>query len=222
MRRTGVFVALVLFIFSLSACGGLHSYRELHVFDDSTQEKIKIKMKIKNANNTPNMRNFAVSEDIDGLKQLIENNSEDILVEKYQEKYLCLYGEQPFLIEEVEKFEVDAENDHRYFFYAPLATLELIDKSNSSLPVVKKKARFHLPVHLLKEFERKGHYDYIFDLDYSCELVSDFHALADFYRAFKMYQVETEDGILSVTNTDTGVTVQIIPGEGNEISLQIS
>ena len=55
-----------------------------------------------------------------------ENNSKDILVEKY----LCLYGAQPFLIEEVEKLEVDAENDHRYFFYAPLATLELIDKSN--------------------------------------------------------------------------------------------
>lgn len=69
---------------------------------------------------------------------------------------MCLYGAQPFLIEEVEKLEVDEENDHRYFFYAPLATLELIDKSNSSLPVVKKKARFHLPVHLLKEFEREA------------------------------------------------------------------
>ena len=44
-------------------------------------------MKIKNANNTPNMRNFAVSEDIDELKQLIENNGENILVEKYQGKY---------------------------------------------------------------------------------------------------------------------------------------
>lgn len=157
------------------------------------------------------MRNFAVSEDIDELKQLIENNGEDILVEKYQQKYLCLYGEQPFLIEEVEKLEVDAENDHRYFFYAPLATLELIDKSNSSLPVVKKKARFHLPVHLLKEFERESYYDYIFDIDYSCELVSDFDALADFYRAFKIYEVETEDGILSVTNTDTW-------GEGTDYS----
>ena len=138
---------------------------------------------------------------------------------------MCLYGAQPFLIEEVEKLEVDEENDHRYFFYAPLATLELIDKSNSSLPVVKKKARFHLPVHLLKEFEREGHYDYIFDLDYSCELVSDFDVVADFYRfyrAFKMYQVEIEDGILSVTNTDTGVTVQIIPGEGNQIWFQIN
>ena len=224
MRKIFCFMVVVVFIFSLSACGGLHSYRELHVFDDSTQEKIEIKMKIKNANNTPNMRNFAVSEDIDGLKQLIENNGENILVEKYQEKYLCLYGAQPFLIEEVEKLEVDEENDHRYFFYAPLVTLELIDKSNSSLPVVKKKARFHLPVHLLKEFERKRHYDYIFDLDYSCELVSDFDFLADFYRfyrAFKMYQVEIEDGILSVTNTDTGVTVQIIPGEGNQIWFQI-
>lgn len=224
MHKILCFMVVVVFIFSLSACGGLHSYRVLRMFDDSTQEKIEIKMKIKNANNTPNMRNFAVSEDIDGLKQLIENNGEDILVEKYQQKYLCLYGEQPFLIEEVEKLEVDAENDHRYFFYAPLATLELIDKSNSSLPVVKKKAQFHLPVHLLKEFERESYYDYIFDIDYSCELVSDFDVVADFYRfywAFKMYQVEIEDGILSVTNTDTGVTVQIIPGEGNQIWFQI-
>lgn len=70
----------------------------------------------------------------------------------------------------------------------------------------------------------KRYYDYIFDLDYSCELVSDFDVVADFYRfyrAFKMYQVEIEDGILSVTNTDTWVTVQIIPGEGNQIWFQI-
>ena len=222
MRKILCFMAAVLFVFSFSACGGLHSYGELHVFDDSAQEKIKIKMKIKNANNTPNMRNFAVSEDIDGLKQLIENNGENILVEKYQGKYLCLYGEQPFLIEEVEKNKVDSENDHRYFLYAPVATLQLIEESNNSLVKVKKKVRFHLPVHLLKEFEKESYYNYIFNLNHSCELVSDFDALADFYRAFKMYQVEIEGGILSVTNTDTGVTVQIMPGEGNQIWFQIS
>ena len=121
MRKILCFMVVVVFVFSLSACGGLHSYRELHVFDDSTQEKIEIKMKIKNANNTPNMRNFAVSEDIDGLKQLIENNSKDILVEKY----LCLYGAQPFLIEEVEKNGADAENGHRYFLYVPVVTLHM-------------------------------------------------------------------------------------------------
>ena len=87
MHKILCFMVVVVFIFSLSACGGLHSDGELHVFDDSTQEKIEIKMKLKNANNTPNMRNFAVSEDIDGLKQLIENNGENILVEKYQGKY---------------------------------------------------------------------------------------------------------------------------------------
>lgn len=221
MRKIFCFMVVVVFIFSLSACGGLHSYRVLRVFDDSTQEKIEIKMKIKNANNTPNMRNFAVSEDIDGLKQLIENNGENILVEKYQEKYLCLYGDQPFLIEEVEKNEADAENDHRYFLYAPVATLQLIEKSNNSLMKVKKEVRFHLPIHLLKDFEKERCYNYIFNLNQSCELVSDFDALADFYRAFKIYQVDTKDGILSVTNTEVGVTVQIIPGEGNQIWFQI-
>ena len=125
MRKILCFMVVVVFVFSLSACGGLHSYCELHVFDDSTQEKIEIKMKIKNANNTPNMRNFAVSEDIDGLKQLIENNGENILVEKYQGKYLCLYGAQPFLIEEVEKNGADAENGHRYFLYVPVVTLHM-------------------------------------------------------------------------------------------------
>ena len=50
-----------------------------------------------------------------------ENNSKDILVEKY----LCLYGAQPFLIEEVEKNGADAENGHRYFLYVPVVTLHM-------------------------------------------------------------------------------------------------
>ena len=126
MKKTACVIGLMIALLMLSSCGGLKNRNSINAKDSLSGEKISIRINVKKADVSGYHTDFAISKDINELAEMIKKDS-SLSTAVYQNKFILITTtSNVFLIEQVEKYDEDKENENRYMFFHLLGILECI------------------------------------------------------------------------------------------------
>ena len=190
MKKTAFAIALAIVLLTLSSCGGLKNRNSVHATDFISGENISIKINVKKADISGHHSDFAISKDINGLAEMIAKKNPSLSTAIYQDRFILITTSATFfLIEQIEKYDQDKENENRYMFFAPAGSLGMY-------------ANVHIPYHLIKDLIDISYWPYKEDVDpdkTEYEVSGTIEDFYNFYNKLQQYDVEKGTDFLIVT-----------------------
>ena len=123
MKKTAFLAILVIVSLMLSSCGGMINSSHILAMD-RYGENISIKINVRRPGGVSGIcTRFVISEDINGLSELIAKKNPSLSTAVYQNRFILITMDSSFgMIKPIEKLEEDKENENRYVFFVPVGT----------------------------------------------------------------------------------------------------
>lgn len=205
MKRKVFIVVLVFVLLLFSSCGGLKDLNSISADDYINGTYYSINVSVKNADTAPGYTYFAIPKDIEELRQEIaDKSSNEDTVEVCQGNFILIKeAASCFLIQKIEKLDVDQESYNRYVLFAPIGTFEANKEKD-------KYVYMYLPYHLLKGINVQ-HYQYQnpFSTQITCETIGTIDDFYDFYHFFEQCEVDKDADSLIITNKISGYKMEV-------------
>lgn len=208
-------ILFVLVLIFLSSCGGLANTNQISAKNTITDDNLLIKINVKQSPALGNWTHFAIEKDVSSLSDELLDKSNIDSTKVYNNQYILIKSEKisPFIIKNVEKLEIDGENDYRYAFFAPTARFDYQD--------------VFFPYHLFDNVQIQyypGYNDMCFEESQKFNTKYDIKEIYEFYSGVIGYSTQMSDkNVVTVSDNLLGniFTVTYNP-ESKNVSFKFS
>ena len=205
MKKAMLLIVLSIILTVFSSCGGLKNRSSILARDYISNENIVIKINVKKAYAAGNMTNFATDKSIEELAGIIAKKDSSLSVAVHQDRFISVtMVSSLFLIDTVDKLEEDKEHDHRYYFFAPIATFKIDAPMDTYIDM-------YIPYHLIKGIavQHSPEYENAYSKITEYESYGTLDNFMDFYSRLEQCDLEKYDDYITVTSRQNGYKMNV-------------
>lgn len=215
MKKLQILLIFVTLSMLLSSCGGLQSLRSIHAQDILNNQKLSIKMRVRNASFGSEETTFSIGKDIEELADEITTKDPSLSTTIYQNKYILVQTDKTFfLLKKTENIKEDKKKDTRYTFFSPIGTFDTSLCSTTYM---------YIPYHLISgiDVQYYSSYDNPYPKTLTCETTGTIDEFYEFYSHIAYCEVEKDDNRLTVTSEKNECTMEVSFSQDNTVTFSI-